>query len=631
MSPKIIAVRVACLKPRTLGQMTQYGIVVDLGSLGLRLQIYQWHLDNDDGPPHPPRITHESDWHIKISPGVLSFADSPGKVWSQHYQQLMEFAAARIPLAAHGDTPVFVLATAGMRLLPTDKRDKLTTTICSSLKQHTPFRVGECDDFVQVIDGETEGTYGWLALNYLMNRLDGTNNHTVGFMDMGGALTQVAFAPSDAAEVERHDDDIATVVLRNTDGLLAKWRVFVETWLGFGANVARETYLNQLVLALRPDAGTTTVYDACMPRGATTTHNGVSVAGVGNYDACMRTIYPLLNKHVPCKEEPCLFNGIHAPKLDFDRDKFVGVSEYWYTANDVFGLGGEYNYHVFNEKVKQYCESEWKDIVANYEAGGYNGLDPDKFLSKACFKALWVLSVLHEGFLLPRLGIDISEDDAGTADEAVTHEKVPLAFLLALDVDGDEISWTLGKMVLFASLQVPPASGDEPDVAAELAVGIYPASISGKRFIGGGGELVKGSLPSLTTSHISLIPLFVVVLIMGILWHRRPQTVKRVVSKGKRVADRLRRLFKTQLPYQQYESAAINLEEGLVPPHSSLPLVRSLPMLAPQLQFLRTRLTISLAEEILLPRVALAAFLLRPFPLRLFTSNNASKDDIHHD
>ena len=612
--------------------MTQYGIVVDLGSLGLRLQIYQWHLDNDEGPPHPPRITHELDWHIKISPGVLSFADSPGKVWSQHYQQLMEFAAARIPLAAHAETPVFVLATAGMRLLPEDKRNKLTATICSSLKQHTLFHVGECDDFVQVIDGETEGTYGWLALNYLMNGLDGSNNSlTVGFMDMGGALTQVAFAPSNPEEVERHNEDISTVVLRNTDGLLSKWRVFVETWLGFGANVARETYLNQLVQSLRPDTGATTVYDACMPRGASTTHNGVTVAGVGNYDACMRTIYPLLNKHIPCKEEPCLFNGIHAPKLDFDKDKFVGVSEYWYTANDVFGLGGEYNYHVFNEKVKQYCESEWKEIIANHEAGGYNGLDPEKFLSKACFKALWVLSVLHEGFLLPRLGIDISEDDAGHADDAVTHEKVPLAFLLALNVDGDEISWTLGKMVLFASLQVPPTAEDQPNVDNELAVGIYPASISGKRFIGGGGEMVHG-LPNPTKSHsISLIPLLMLLVILGVIWHRRPQAVKRIMTKGKRFGDKLRRLFKAQLAYQQYESAAINLEEGLVPPHSSLPLVRLLPMLGPQLQFLRTRLTISLAEEVPLPRLALAAFLLRPFPMRLFTSNNASKEDIHHD
>lgn len=587
--------------------MTNYGVVVDLGLLGSRIQIYQWNLE-PSSPPGLPVITHEADWQLKILPGVSSFADKPQKVWKDHYKQLMEYAGARIPQAAHSSTPVFVLATAGMRLLPEGKRTKLTQEICHLLKEETGFLLGDCQDHVQVIDGETEGLYGWLALNYLMKLFE-KDGETIGFMDMGGALTQIAFAPSDEAEVERHNDDISTVSLRYTDGSSHRWRVFVETWLGFGANMARKTYLTQLIAE-----STEKAYDACMPKGASTVFEGVTVEGVGNYEMCLKMIYPMLKKHIPCKDEPCLFNGVHTPNLDFDKDKLVGVSEYWYTANDVFGLGGEYNFHLFNQRVKDYCESDWSQILNNLEDGQYNGLDADKFLLVACFKALWVLNILHEGFNLPRIGVDISESDAGAADEEIAKVQVP--FLLAQLVDGDEISWTLGKTLLYALLQI--SASDRVSVDDQLAVGIYPSKLSGGRFISGGGELVTVSV--VPESLLMLwFPFVILVAAVAIFIRRYPRTVQRTVSRLKHVVDRLRRHVKG-FSLDQHEHELISLEEGNFRPQQ---LAHSLPMLGPQLAFLRTRLNLSLLDEggqapspraPSTPRMGLAVFMLRPFP-----------------
>ncbi|CAN3357446.1 golgi apyrase [Diutina catenulata] len=617
---------------------TQYGIVVDSGSSGSRLQIYQWQFDPEKGTSSLPVITHDKDWSKKITPGVSSFEHKPDKVWSDHYRELMQFAAERIPQKNHADTPVFVLATAGMRMLKKDRQQKLLKTICKSLKDHSGFRVDACDDYVQVIDGETEGTYGWLALNYLMASLNG--DHTVGFMDMGGASTQIAFVPSDTEEIKKHDDDIGRVVLRNTDGTERDWRVFVQTWLGFGANAARERYLKMLVASSSGD----TVYDACMPRGAQVKFDDHTVVGNGDYETCLKSIYPLLNKNIPCPDEPCTFDGIHTPKLDFEKDRFVGVSEYWYTANDVFGSGGEYNYHSFNEKVRDYCRDSWDSITTNAKNGDYSGLDPDRYLKNACFKASWVLNVLHEGFGLPRLGLDISDAEAGDADKGLDTAPVPShGFSSASDVGGSELSWTLGKVLLFASSQIPAKATEEN--AEPRSVGIYPAKITEKKFIAGGGEPVAP--PVERASGWSL--LFVVVVLgfaVFVFMRRRTTGFRRALKRPALAVDRLRR-YLNQSAYDQYETDAIALEAGL----DAHPSAHSSPSLNPQSAFLRTRSNINLADNDFLapvpspgpgatspnpsaraptPRLApSSSFLSRPFPSRPFTSNNNSKDSIN--
>lgn len=464
---------------------TKYGIVIDSGSSGSRIQIYRWenpvlakaHL-SPEKLASPPEIVQEENWSHKISPGISSFADKPKKVWTQHYKALMDFALTIIPADKIPETPVYVLSTAGMRLLPTSKRDKILKNTCKALQQNTKYLVPNCDDNVQVIDGATEGIYGWLALNYLMGQLSNykldDSHESVGFMDMGGASTQIAFVPSSQEEIQKHDEDLSTVVLRNVNGETQNWRVFVETWLKFGANQARTRYLNN-IFALATETSTKAksrvVQDPCMPAGSSITDyeykdKKYTIQGTGNYESCVKEIYPLLMKHLPCKEEPCLFNGVHAPKMNFETDKFVGVSEYWYTANDVFHSSGEYNFHTFNEKAKEFCQSLWETIVNNSKNGDYSNL-PDKVLLDACFKASWVINVLHEGFELPRLGIDVDDSKESPEKEKLENAHVPLK--IADSVNGKELSWTLGKILLVASSQVP---------SNENSVGITPSAIS---------------------------------------------------------------------------------------------------------------------------------------------------------
>lgn len=481
----------------------KYGIVVDSGSSGSRVQIYRWEdpnysKENDNKEEiltSPPSIVQEKNWTLKTSPGISSF-DNKSKIkdiWPKHYAKLMKYAEEIIPKEKHNETPVFVLATAGMRLLPPAKKEMILKETCSALQKNTNFFLPNCDNFIQIIDGETEGIYGWLSLNYLMGKFNKYKvadkvHESIGFMDMGGASTQIAFVPSSEEEINKHKDDLSSVTLRNINGETQKWNVFSETWLGFGANESRKRYLNQLInLSITNPGLGTEINDPCLPKDAEVSYEldkqTYTIKGIGNYEMCLKTIYPLLMKNVPCKEDPCLFNGIHGPKLNFNEDKFVGISEYWYTANDIFQSGGEYNYHSFNEKVREYCESNWKDILTNSEKGQYSNLNPDKFLKDACFKASWVINILHEGFGLPRLGLEVPDEASEKESEEIKKvDKVHVPFKSADSVNGGELSWTLGKILLFASSQIE-SSGDN----TELQVGIFPSEISGKEFIAGSG------------------------------------------------------------------------------------------------------------------------------------------------
>lgn len=468
----------------------KYSVVIDSGSSGSRVYVYKWETevgDLEEAKHSPPKIVLEKDWTKKISPGISTFADKPNNIWKQHYKDLIKFAESIIPLTDFKNTPIYVFSTAGMRLLPERKRDKLLKETCSMIRKRTQFQIGECKDHVQIIDGATEGIYGWLALNYLMGQFNNYNaemqideHPSIGFMDMGGASTQIAFVPSSKDEIDKHSEDLLTVILRNVNGETQTWRVFVETWLGFGANQAKERYLKNLIsLAMSSSPKSKKiVQDPCLPKGAILKNIEVGgkkydVQGIGSYDQCLKEQYPLLMKHLVCKDEPCLFNGVHAPKMDFTRDRFVGISEYWYTANDVFNSGGEYVFQTFTEKVRTFCESDWSVIQQNGKNGEYSGLS-EKFLTDACFKASWVINVLHEGFDLPRSQLESSSD--GSSNEAEEAKNAHTPFKSANSIENAELSWTLGKALLIATSEVHTDSS--------LKVGITPSKISQNLEIG---------------------------------------------------------------------------------------------------------------------------------------------------
>src|SRR5699024_9640605 len=104
----------------------QYAVIIDAGSSGSRVYIYVW-------PPHSGdtrqllkiRLLHDQlgkDVYHSITPGLSSCATHPENA-SEYISPLLQFAAENIPKVKHKETPLYILATAGMRLLPKMEQD----------------------------------------------------------------------------------------------------------------------------------------------------------------------------------------------------------------------------------------------------------------------------------------------------------------------------------------------------------------------------------------------------------------------------------------------------------------------------------------------------------------------------
>lgn len=401
-----------------------------------------------------------------------------------------------IPAESIPETPIFLLATAGVRLLKPTEQRVLLEQICTYARKHTKFLLPDCNLHIQVISGETEGLYGWIAANYLLGGFDksidhGNGHHTYGFLDMGGASAQIAFAPN-ATEAKKHAQDLKLLRLRTMDGMPEEYQVFTTTWLGFGMNEARGLYVKRLMEASAAP-GVKELPDPCLPKGITTTLEGEEnlkkkknskdpvLVGTGKFEECLRQTYPLLQKDVPCMDAPCLLKGIHVPGIDFSVNHFVGVSEYWHTTHEIFDFGEDhpYDYTEYQTKVKEFCAQDWKSIDAGIKKGKWGEKVDHEKAVQVCFKASWLTNIMYEGIGIPRLGLEVGESHNATGDHAGKENKLSKVdkekekgflepFQAVNKINGVELSWTLGKIVLYAASQIPAAVGT---AAAQLPVG----------------------------------------------------------------------------------------------------------------------------------------------------------------
>ncbi|KAF3908819.1 Guanosine-diphosphatase [Orbilia brochopaga] len=496
----------------------RYGCVLDAGSSGTRIYIYRWkdHL-TQRGKATPeeldslPMISTKKKWTKKIRPGISTFAENLEGVGPDHLEQLFEHARAIIPADLIPETPLFLLATAGVRLLGEFERRALLKQVCNYAIQHTDFLLPDCSLHVQAITGETEGLYGWIAANYLIGSFDATqkhdhgkNHHTYGFLDMGGASAQIAFVPN-ATEINKHADDLKLLRMRKLSGESVEYKVFVTTWLGFGVHEARSRYIEKLMEA---SSGPTVLElpDPCLHAGLTSTLDGKEVGsssstdksikpandknpylvGTGKFDECQLQVHPLLSDgKVPCNGAACLLDGHHFPKADFDINHFLGVSEYWHTTHEVFEIGHDkhaYDLATYSNRVRDFCSERWeviKDKLREKELG--KKVDADKAMS-ICFRASWIMSVLHDGIGVPRIGLETSGSGHNATEDLIggAKEKGFLdPFQPVDDIHNVEVSWTLGKMVLYATSVVPPKTADSDGKNHALPVGFGSNSLSG--------------------------------------------------------------------------------------------------------------------------------------------------------
>lgn len=196
------------LKPEKMS--TYYTVVLDCGSTGSRVNVFEWIIGNGSKVyvnlpillhSYPDNVNKSSgcQYHcMQTEPGLHNFVNNAVGVRAS-LEPLIRYADQLVPLDKRASTPIFVLATAGMRRLVSEDAERVLADVENVVKEHG-FQYRK--SWIRVLSGKEEAYYGWVALNYKMKVLGGSSRlPSLGLLDLGGSSLQVV------AEVDVSNQD----------------------------------------------------------------------------------------------------------------------------------------------------------------------------------------------------------------------------------------------------------------------------------------------------------------------------------------------------------------------------------------------------------------------------------------
>ncbi|XP_063163051.1 ectonucleoside triphosphate diphosphohydrolase 7 isoform X2 [Candoia aspera] len=398
-----------------------YGVVIDCGSSGSRVFVYYWPPHN--GNPHDlldiqQMRDHSSEPVVKkIKPGISTLAKTPEKA-NEYMKPLLAFAATYVPKVKHKETPLYIMCTAGMRLLPDKQQEAILKDLMRDIPLEFDFLFSESQ--AEVISGKQEEEDALISVTLSGQEEPLVRKRTVGILDMGGASLQIAYeVPSLTSFSSPQQEEAAKSFLADfnlgCDVQHTKhvYRVYVNTYLGFGGNFARQRYeelmMNQTIahnrlhsvqMGMNPEVP---VLDPCLPMGLEDVVDkggqAIHVRGQGDWQSCAEQLHPLLAGDNSSRKS--LSNAYQAP-IDFTNSEFYGFSEFYYCTDDVLRLGGAYQSSTFTRAAQDYCSLNWPVLLQRFQDKLYS-LHADLHRVKyQCFKSAWMHEVLHEGFHFPK-------------------------------------------------------------------------------------------------------------------------------------------------------------------------------------------------------------------------------------
>lgn len=217
-----------------------YTVVVDCGSTGTRVNVYEWILRGVGREDLPvlvksyPDDTHKSllsksscQYHcLQTEPGLDKFLGNALGVRAS-LEPLILWAESLVPVEKRKVTPIFVLGTAGLRRLR-DEDSRCILDGVEAVVREYPFVYRR--NWIRALSGKEEAYYGWLALNYKMGNLGNSSRmSTLGLLDLGGSSLQVV-----VKDDEMEDNEF---VIKSEIGL-SEYRILAYSLPAFGLNEA---------------------------------------------------------------------------------------------------------------------------------------------------------------------------------------------------------------------------------------------------------------------------------------------------------------------------------------------------------------------------------------------------------
>ncbi|OXB80610.1 UNVERIFIED_CONTAM: hypothetical protein H355_005539 [Colinus virginianus] len=350
----------------------KYGIVLDAGSSHTAVFIYKWPADkeNDTG------IVSEHSMCDVEGPGISSYSSKPPAA-GKSLEQCLSQALRDVPKEKHAGTPLYLGATAGMRLLriaDPESSDAVLSTVMDTLKSY-PF------DFrgAKILSGEEEGVFGWVTANYLLENFIKrgwlgewiqSKKRTLGAMDFGGASTQITFETSDVIEDPKNE------VMLKLYGQL--YKVYTHSFLCYGRDQVLKRLLSKV---LQAENYQETVANPCWPTGyhkslllssiydspctekerpSLPLNTTVVVSGTGNGNLCALHVSKLFD-FTNCSFSRCSFDGVFQPEVS---GNFIAFSAFYYTV-DFIQTVMERPVHLpsdLKDAAETICATSWNEL-----------------------------------------------------------------------------------------------------------------------------------------------------------------------------------------------------------------------------------------------------------------------------
>ncbi|CAH1802464.1 unnamed protein product [Owenia fusiformis] len=326
----------------------------------------------------------------------------------------MDACKENVPSEKRANTPFYIMATAGMRLLPGADAFSVYQQIDNLLmnKSYCPFDYKRGN--ARTLSGEEEGAFTWISANQLNGLFgqDRTTNDTVGIVELGGASMQIAFVPERNILADKFPVYVAG----------RYYPLYVHSYLYYGQDFAVKKIMDNLFRIYDRSSGAT-INNPCMLTGdsLTETMDGVNVTFIGtaNADQCLVLIREELIYKVPdyqCYPKPCAIGQIYQPEIPKDM-VFHAVSAFIYTINDIGARNANdmTTASVVEAKTRDFCQLGLQGAID--KAGQWG--------KTRCMVGLYISSLLTDG-----LGFE--------QDESINAEG---------EIDDQELTWTPGAMV----------------------------------------------------------------------------------------------------------------------------------------------------------------------------------------
>jgi Golgi nucleoside diphosphatase len=359
-------------------QATVHGIMIDAGSTGSRLHVYEWKhrnlydLADIEAVASGTMLSFpgtNTRWTDRLRPGLDSFATINDDMelldaLADYLAPLLAFATTILHEKKHSfDTfPIYLRGTAGLRMLTTNDRARVLSAVRQLLGNpaYNPFSFTNAEQ-ARVLSGEEEAVYDWTAVNFLTGNLleqsqgagvaiANPKQKTHGALDLGGASTQISFyGPS---------NDIMSNLFKLQIGQAKHWNIYAHSFLFFGMNEAIDRFHAALLVVPvdnkdNKEHHNEPVENPCLPKGGSYTattdieyqngmeawskdpHRDIKFTGTADYEACVILTTRLLHKSNNswcdfAHRGDCSFAGVYQPQLPTDdATDFVAFSNYY--------------------------------------------------------------------------------------------------------------------------------------------------------------------------------------------------------------------------------------------------------------------------------------------------------------